>query len=406
MSTTSPTTLQPHLSTRILEMEESSTLAMSRMARELAAEGHDVISLSLGEPDFDTPDHIKEAAKVALDEGHTKYTPVNGTADLRAAIVRKFKRDNNLTFTAEQVVVSNGAKQSIANLCLALLDPGDEAIVLAPDWVSYFAQIKLAGGIAVTLRAGVEDDYKVKPSRLADAITHKTRFVIFSSPGNPTGSVYHRDELQAFADVLAEHPNVIVISDEIYEYIQYGREHVSIASLPGMAERTVTVNGFAKGFAMTGWRLGYIGAPLWLAQACTKVQGQVTSGANAFAQQAAITALDADMGPTIAMREAFQKRRDLVIQELETIRGFRCNVPEGAFYVFPDVSALFGKTDGETTIHTSDDLSIYLLQKAHVATVGGSGFGNDNCIRLSFAASEEQLKEALRRIRKAIHELS
>lgn len=386
-------------------MEESSTLAMSRMARELAAEGHDVISLSLGEPDFDTPDHIKEAAKVALDQGHTKYTPVNGTAPLREAIVRKFKRDNNLSYSADQIVVSNGAKQSIANLCMSLLDPGDEAIVLAPDWVSYFAQIKLAGGTAVVLRAGVDDDYKVTPERLAAAITSKTRFVLFSSPGNPTGSVYHRSELQAFADVLADHPDVVVISDEIYEYIQYGREHVSIASLPGMADRTVTVNGFAKGFAMTGWRLGYIGAPLWLAKACTKFQGQITSGANAFAQQAAITALDADMAPTVAMREAFQKRRDLVIQELETIPGFRCNVPEGAFYVFPDVSALFGKTDGTTQINTADDLSIYLLQKAHVATVAGSGFGNDDCIRISFAASEEQLIEALRRIRQAVGEL-
>jgi aspartate aminotransferase len=405
MSTSTTTSVQPHLSSRILEMEESSTLAMSRMARELAAEGHDVISLSLGEPDFDTPDHIKEAAKLALDQGHTKYTPVNGTPALREAIVRKFKRDNGLTFTPEQIVVSNGAKQSIANLCMSLLDPGDEAIVLAPDWVSYFAQIKLAGGVAVALRAGVDDDYKVAPERLAAAITGKTRFVLFSSPGNPTGSVYNRAELQAIADVLAKHPNIVVISDEIYEYIQYGREHVSIASLPGMQDRTVTVNGFAKGFAMTGWRLGYIGAPLWLAKACTKFQGQITSGANAFAQQAAITALDADMSPTYKMREAFQKRRDLVIKELETIPGFRCNVPEGAFYVFPDVSALFGKTDGTTTINTANDLSIYLLQKAHVATVSGSGFGNDDCIRLSFAASEEKLMEAMRRVREVVGEL-
>lgn len=405
MSTTTTSALKPHLSTRILEMEESSTLAMSRMARELAAEGHNVISLSLGEPDLDTPDHIKEAAKKALDEGHTKYTPVNGTPALREAIARKFQRDNKLSYTPEQIVVSNGAKQSIANLCLALLDPGDEAIVLAPDWVSYFAQIKLAGGTAVALSAGVDDDYKVSPARLADALNEKTRFVLFSSPGNPTGSVYHRTELQAFADVLAAHPNVIVISDEIYEYIQYGREHVSIASLPGMQDRTVTVNGFAKGFAMTGWRLGYIGAPLWLAKACTKVQGQITSGANAFAQQAAITALDSDMGPTIKMREAFQKRRDLVLKELETIPGFRCSVPEGAFYVFPDVSALFGKTDGTTTIHTADDLAIYLLKKAHVASVSGSGFGNANCMRFSFAASEAMLIEAMGRIRRVVGEL-
>ena len=386
-------------------MAESSTLAMARMARELSAEGHDVIALSLGEPDFDTPDHIKEAAKKALDEGWTKYTPVNGLPELREAIVRKFERDNGLSYTTDQIVVSNGAKQSIANLCLALLNPDDEAIVLAPDWVSYYAQIKLAGGVAVALRAGVDTDYKVTPDRLAAAITARTRFVLFSSPCNPTGSVYHRSELQAFADVLADRPDIVVISDEIYEYIQYGREHVSIASLPGMLDRTVTVNGFAKGFAMTGWRLGYIGAPTFLAQACTKVQGQVTSGANSFAQRAAITALDSDMGPTHKMRDAFHKRRDFVLGELKTIPGFRCNEPEGAFYVFPDVSELYGKSNGNETINTADDLALYLLQEAHVATVAGSGFGNDDCIRISFAASQEQLSEALNRIRAAVTKL-
>jgi len=399
------TTTSPSLSNRLLEMAESSTLAMARMARELSAEGHDVIALSLGEPDFDTPDHIKEAAKKALDEGWTKYTPVNGLPELREAIVRKFERDNGLSYTTDQIVVSNGAKQSIANLCLALLNPDDEAIVLAPDWVSYYAQIKLAGGVAVALRAGVDTDYKVTPDRLAAAITARTRFVLFSSPCNPTGSVYHRSELQAFADVLADRPDIVVISDEIYEYIQYGREHVSIASLPGMLDRTVTVNGFAKGFAMTGWRLGYIGAPTFLAQACTKVQGQVTSGANSFAQRAAITALDSDMGPTHKMRDAFHKRRDFVLGELKTIPGFRCNEPEGAFYVFPDVSELYGKSNGNETINTADDLALYLLQEAHVATVAGSGFGNDDCIRISFAASQEQLSEALNRIRAAVTKL-
>ena len=405
MSTATVAT-RPRLSTRVLEMAESSTLAMARLARELSAEGHDVIALSLGEPDFDTPQHIKEAAKRALDEGYTNYTPVNGLQELREAICRKFARDNGLEYAPEQIVVSNGAKQSIANVCLALLNPGDEAIVLAPDWVSYYAQIQLAGGTAVALRTGVAEDYKVAPERLAAALTDKTRFVIFSSPCNPTGGVYHRSELEAFARVLEDYPDVIVISDEIYEFIQYGRDHVSFASLPGMAERTVTVNGFAKGFAMTGWRLGYIGAPAWLAKACTKIQGQVTSGANAFAQKAAADALDGDMGPTREMRAAFERRRDLVIDELDSIPGFRCNKPEGAFYVFPDVSDLFGKSDGATTVSSADELATYLLQTAHVATVSGSGFGNDDCIRISFAASEEQLREALRRIREAVGRLN
>ncbi len=406
MSTATFTAPAPHLSRLVTEMEESSTLAMSRMARELGAEGHDIISLSLGEPDFDTPEHIKAAAKKALDEGYTKYTPVNGLVELRQAIVRKFERDNRLDYTTEQIVVSNGAKQSIANVALALLDPGDEAIVLAPDWVSYFAQIRMAGGEPVVLRAGVADEYKVRPEELAAALTDKTRFVIFSSPCNPTGGVYHRSELEAFAKTLEAYPNVIVVSDEIYEYIQFGREHVSFASVPGMYERTVTVNGFAKGFAMTGWRLGYIGAPAWLAQACTKIQGQVTSGANAFAQRAAADALDADLGPSREMCAAFERRRDLVLEELKTIPGFRANTPEGAFYVFPDVSELFGKTDGETTVGTADELALYLLKKAHVATVAGSGFGADECIRISFAASEEQLREAMRRIRAAVAKLA
>ena len=396
---------RPRLSSRLLQMAESSTLAMARMARELKAQGHDVIALSLGEPDFDTPDHIKAAAKRALDAGYTKYTPVNGLQELRDAIVRKFKRENGLSYTADQIVVSNGAKQSIANLCLSLLDPGDEAIVLAPDWVSYFEQIKLAEGVPVVIRAGVEDNYKVTAQRLEDAITDRTRFIIFSSPCNPTGSVYHRSELQAFADVLAKHPDVIVLSDEIYEHIQFGREHVSFASLPGMIDRTVTINGFAKGFSMTGWRLGYIGAPKWIADACTKVQGQITSGANSFAQRAAADALDEDMAPTYAMREAFERRRDLMVEELKTIPGFRSNVPEGAFYLFPDVSDLFGKSDGTHTINNCDELALFLLAEAHVATVAGSGFGNDNCIRISFAASEEQLTEAMRRIRAAVSKL-
>ena len=397
---------RPHLSDRLQTLPESSTLAMARMGRELAATGADVISLSLGEPDFDTPDAIKEAAKRALDAGYTKYTPVNGLPELRAAISRKFERENGLRYTPDQVVVSNGAKQSIANVCLAVLNPGDEAIVLAPDWVSYYAQIQLAGATAVALRAGIETDFKVQPEQLAAAITDKTRFVIFSSPCNPTGSVYTRDDLAAFAKTLEDHPDVLVLSDEIYEYIQYGREHVSFASLPGMYERTVTINGFAKGFAMTGWRLGYIGAPAWLAKACTKIQGQVTSGANAFAQRAAADALDGSREDTEAMRAAFERRRDLVVELVNEIPGFRANVPQGAFYLFPDVSALFGKSAGEHTINDPGDLSMYLLQEAHVATVGGTDFGSDDCIRMSFAASEEQLREALRRIRAAVEKLA
>ena len=378
---------------------------MARMARELAEKGHQVISLSLGEPDFDTPEHIKAAVAVALAKGCTKYTPVNGLLELRKAISRKFERDNSLGYTPEQIVVSNGAKQSIANLCLALLNPGDEAIVLAPDWVSYFAQIELAGAVAVGIRSGVEDNYKVSPERLRGALTAKTRFVIFSSPCNPTGSVYHRSELEAFARVLEDFPDVIVISDEIYEYIRYTGEHLSFAALPGMYERTVTVNGFAKGYAMTGWRLGYIGAPKWIADACTKVQGQVTSGANSFAQLAAVEALDGDQAPTEAMRQAFESRRDICVELINAIPGFRCPVPEGAFYLFPDVSEVLGRSFNGQRIATADDFALYLLEHAHVACVSGTDFGNDRCLRLSFAASESNLREAIRRIHEAVLKL-
>lgn len=397
---------RPHLSDRLQTLPESSTLAMARKARELAATGADVISLSLGEPDFDTPDAVKEAAKRALDAGYTKYTPVNGLPELHAAISRKFERENGLTYTPDQIVVSNGAKQSIANVCLAVLNPGDEAIVLAPDWVSYYAQIQLAGGTPVALRAGIETDFKVQPEQLAAAITERTRFVIFSSPCNPTGSVYAREELEAFAKTLEAHPDVLVLSDEIYEYIQYGREHVSFATLPGMYERTVTINGFAKGFAMTGWRLGYVGAPAWVAKACTKIQGQITSGANAFAQRAAADALDGDRADCHRMRDAFQQRRDIMVELVNDIPGFRANVPEGAFYLFPDVSAMFGKKHGDHVIDDANALTMYLLQEAHVACVAGTDFGNDHCLRMSFAASEEKLREAMRRVRAAVEKLA
>jgi aspartate aminotransferase len=393
------------LSDRVLNMSESATIKMAQMARDLKAQGHDVISLSLGEPDFDTPNHIKEAAKKALDDGYTKYTPVPGLVELRKAIQTKFKRDNNLDFDLDQIVVSNGAKQSIANLCLALLNPGDEVIILAPYWVSYSEIVRIAGGVPVLVKAGIEDDYKVNADMVSAAMTDRTKAVLFSSPCNPTGSVYTADELEAIAQVVAERDDVIIISDEIYEFINFTSKHASIGSLDIVKDRTATVNGFSKGFAMTGWRLGYIGAPTWLAKACAKIQGQFTSGATAFGQKAAADALEADMGPTDAMREAFLKRRDLVIELLNQIPDVKVNLPQGAFYIFPDISAYFGRTDGHTTIADADDFAEYLLHNAHVAIVTGSAFGADNCFRISYAASEAELKEAIHRIGKALSKL-
>lgn len=400
------TNSQEVLSQRVLQMQESATIRMSQMARDLKAKGNDVISLSLGEPDFDTPDHIKEAAKRALDAGYTKYTPVPGLVDLREAIVRKFKRDNDLHFDISQIVVSNGAKQSIANLALALLNEGDEVIILTPYWVSYYEIIKMAGGVPVLVGAGIEDDYKVSASQIAAAITERTKAVLFSSPCNPTGSVYSQDELNAIADVVLPHEQITIISDEIYEYINFGGKHASIGSYEPARERAVTVNGFAKGFAMTGWRLGYMGAPKWLAAACSKIQGQFTSGANAFAQKAAAFALDSDLGPTHAMRDEFAKRRGIVLELLGKIPGLQVNHPQGAFYVFPDISNYFGKSFGETTINDSSDFCEYLLAEAYVATVAGEAFGSPNCFRLSYAASEEALREAISRIQAALAKLS
>ena len=393
------------LSDRVLAMEESATLKMAKMARELGAQGHDVIALSLGEPDFDTPEHIKEAAKRALDDGYTKYTPVNGLLELREAICRKFKRDNNLDFKPSQIVVSNGAKQSIANLCMALLNPGDEAILFAPYWVSYSAIVQVAGGTPVALKAGIEQDFKVTAEQLAEAINDKTRIVLFSSPCNPTGSVYTYDELKAIADVIARYPHVTVISDEIYEHINFTGKHMSIGTFESVRDRTVTVNGFSKGFAMTGWRLGYIGAPEHIAQACTKIQGQNTSGATSFGQKAAAHALDADMKPTDDMRERFLARRDLIVDLLKQIPGMSVNLPTGAFYVFPNVSAFFGKNYNGKVIENSDDLALYLLGEAHVATVAGSAFGDPECLRISYAASDDDIKEAVRRIGVALAKL-
>jgi len=380
------------------QMEESATIRMAQMARDLAAQGHDVISLSLGEPDFDTPAHIKEAAKKALDEGYTKYTPVPGLVELRKAIQTKFKRDNGLDFNLNQIVVSNGAKQSIANICLSLLDEGDEVIILAPYWVSYSEIVKLAGGVPVLASAGIEQDYKASAVQVAAAITERTKLLLFSSPCNPTGSVYTHDELQAIARVVAAYEGIYIVSDEIYEYINFTGRHASIGAFGEVKGRTITVNGFSKGFAMTGWRLGYLGAPEWIAEACAKVQGQFTSGATSFGQKAAAHALLADMKPTHDMRDAFRKRRDMVIELLSEIPGMKVNKPQGAFYIFPDISSYFGKRSESMAISNADDFCEYLLHSAHVAVVAGSAFGADNCFRISYAASEKELREAIRRI--------
>lgn len=394
------------VSKRLQQMAESATIKMAQLARDLRTEGHDVISLSLGEPDFDTPKHIKEAAKKALDEGYTKYTPVPGLVELREAIKTKFKRDNNLDYELNQIVVSNGAKQSIANLSLALLDEGDEVIILAPYWVSYYEIIRLSGAKPVIVGAGIEQDYKVTAEQIEAAITDKTKLILYSSPCNPTGSVYTEAELKSFADVIAKYENLYIISDEIYEYINFGDRHISIGSFENVKDRTITVNGFAKGFAMTGWRLGYMGAPAWIASACAKIQGQFTSGATAFGQKAAAFALLSDLTPTFEMREAFRARRDMLIGLLEEIPGMKVNRPNGAFYIFPDISEFFGKSDGEMTINNANDFCEYLLHKAHVAAVSGSAFGADNCFRISYAASDEQLREAARRIKEALATLN
>lgn len=399
------TVVTNRLSTLVNSMAESETLKMARMARELKAQGYDVISLSLGEPDFDTPVHIKDAAKKALDDGYTHYTPVAGLPELTEAISKKFKRDNDLDYAPNQIVVSNGAKQSIANLSMALLDEGDEAIVFAPYWVSYSEIIKMAGGVPVFVKAGVEQDFKVTAAQVEAAITERTRFVLFSSPCNPTGSVFTYDELKAIAEVLAKYENIIIISDEIYEYINFTGKHVSIGSFDNVRHRTVTVNGFAKGFAMTGWRLGYMGAPKWIADACTKIQGQITSGATAFGQKAGAFALMSDLSPTFEMREAFRRRRELVIALLSEIPGFKVNHPQGAFYSFPDISAYFGTSNGEYIINNADDFCDYIMMHSYVGLVSGSAFGDDNCFRLSYAASEENLREAVRRISVACGEL-
>ncbi len=394
--------MEQKLSERILNMSTSATLAMAAKARELRAEGKDIIGLSLGEPDFNTPDFIKEAAIQAINDNYNSYSPVDGYADLKDAIITKFKRDNNLTYKPDQIVVSTGAKQSLANIALVMIDPGDEVILPAPYWVSYSDIVKIAEGVPVEVPTSIENDFKMTPEQLEAAITPKTKMLWYSSPCNPSGSVYSREELEALAEVLRKHPQIYVVSDEIYEHINFAGGHISMAAIEGMYDRTVTVNGVSKAFAMTGWRIGYIGAPSWIARACNKMQGQITSGANCIAQRATITALEAPVSKIQYMIDEFHKRRDLVLQLLSEIDGFQVNVPEGAFYVFPNISAFFGKTLKGKKIENASDFSLYLLEEANVATVTGEAFGNPNCIRISYAASEEELKEALKRIKEAL----
>lgn len=391
------------LSDRINAIEESATLAMAAKAREFKARGIDVINLSLGEPDFKTPAHICEAAKKAIDDGkYFSYPPVAGYPDLREALAAKYQQQNNVPYKAEHIVVSNGAKQSIANVMLAMLNPGDEVIVFAPYWVSYDALVRLTEATPIIISGTIENDFKVTAEQVAHAITERTRAIIFSSPCNPTGSVFSRQELEAIAAEVIKHPDLMVIADEIYEHINFTGEQVSIASLPGMFERTITVNGFAKGFAMTGWRVGYIAAPKWIADGASKVQGQITSANCSISQRAALAAITGDIAPTQRMVAEYKKRRDVVYNLLKAIPGVKANYPAGAFYFFPDVSAFYGKQANGKVINNGDDLSLYLLETAHVSVVPGGAFGDENCIRLSYAAAESELTEALKRMKEAL----
>lgn len=390
------------LSERINSLPISATLAMAAKARELKSQGIDVIGLSLGEPDFNTPDFIKDAAIQAVNDNYNSYSPVDGYADLKEAVCEKFKRDNNLDYKPSQVVVSTGAKQSIANVCMILLNPGDEVLLPAPYWVSYSAIATLAEATPVIVPTGIEQNFKITPEQLEAAITPKTKLIMFNSPNNPSGTVYTEAEYRALAAVLEKYPNIFILSDEIYEHINYGVAVFSLAAIPSLYDRTITVNGLAKAFAMTGWRIGYIGAPEWIAKACNKMQGQITSGTNCIAQRAAITALKAPVSKIQYMVDEFKNRRQLIIDLLRAMDGFNVNEPDGAFYVFPDVSSFFGKTLQGHTIANATDFALYLLEKAHVATVTGDAFGDPNCIRISYAASEDQIKKAMGRVAKAL----
>ncbi|MBT8271797.1 MAG: pyridoxal phosphate-dependent aminotransferase [Flavobacteriaceae bacterium] len=390
------------LSERINRLSTSQTLAMAAKARELREQGQDVIGLSLGEPDFNTPDFIKESAIQAINDNYNSYTPVDGYKELKQAIINKFQRDNALSYTLPQIVVSTGAKQSLANVAMVTLNPGDEVILPCPYWVSYAEIVKLAEGVPVEIETSVERDFKMTPDQLRAAITAKTRMLWFSSPCNPSGSVYNKAELRALADVLRDYPEILVVSDEIYEHINFGEPHFSIARFDDMYDRTITVNGVSKAFAMTGWRIGFIGAPSWIARACNKMQGQITSGANCIAQRAVITAMEASPSKIQYMVDEFRSRRDLILKLLHDVNGFKANIPEGAFYVFPDISYFFGKTLKGHKINNATDFSMYLLEEALVATVTGDAFGSPDCIRISYAASKEQITEAINRIKAAV----
>ena len=387
------------LTDKVNNLAASATLAMAAKARELRSKGVDVIGLSLGEPDFNIPEFIKEAAVKAINDNYNSYTPVDGYVDLKKAISRKFSRDNNLNYSPSQIVVSTGAKQSIANVIEAMINPGDEVILLAPFWVSYSAMIEICGGIPVIVKSDINSNFKVTASKIKDNITSKTKMIIVNSPNNPSGSVYNENELRQIGKMLMDYPKIFVLSDEIYEHINYGVKHFSFASIPEMYDRTITVNGVAKAFAMTGWRIGYLGAPEWLAKACTKLQGQSTSGANCIAQKATIAALDANVNQIKYMIDEFSERRELIIDLLSEIEGFKLNNPDGAFYIFPDISYFFGKTINGFEIKNSTDFSLFILEKAHVATVTGEAFGSPNNIRISYAASRENIKKAVDRIK-------
>ena len=390
------------LSERINSLPVSATLAMASKARELKSKGVDVIGLSLGEPDFNTPEFIKQAAINAVEENWNSYSPVDGYADLKEAICKKFKRDNNIQYKPSQIVVSTGAKQSIANVCMVLLNPGDEVLLPAPYWVSYSAIATLAEAKSVIIPSTIENDFKISPEQLEGSINSKTKLVMFNSPNSPSGTIYTKKELEAMGEVLKKYPDVYILSDEIYEHINYGTPHFSIAGIPDLYNRTITVNGVAKAFAMTGWRIGYIGAPEWIAKACNKMQGQITSGANCIAQRATITALNEPITKIQYMIDEFAKRREIIIELLKDIPGIKLNKPSGAFYVFPDVSSYFGKVLKGKKIENATDFALYLLEKAHVATVTGEAFGNGNCIRISYAASEEKIRLAIERISSAL----
>ena len=394
-----------HLSTRINDLKESATIAMARLSRELQEQGHDIISLSLGEPDFVTPDNIRDAAKKAIDDGFTFYPPIAGFRDLRKAISEKFKRENNLDYSADQIIVSTGAKQSIANVVLSLINPGDEVIVPAPYWVSYSQIIKLAGGIPIYITTSVVNDFKPFPEQIKDAITSKTKLFIFSSPCNPTGSLFSKEELRNIAEVIFPHPEIFILSDEIYEHIRFEDNHESIAQFDFIKERVIIVNGVSKGYAMTGWRIGYIGASLEIAKACDKMQGQFTSGACSIAQKAALEAVSSEWDQYDFMRESFLRRRNLVLGLMKDIPGLKYNIPKGAFYVFPDVSYYFGKSNGDDKINNATDLCMYLLKDAKVSIVTGEAFGDNNCVRLSYATSDMLLIESMKRIKESLANL-